>query len=187
MERSTSGQQAVGARIPGGRFDRRRCVRLAASRTAVLLVALAVTAPLPLAVRSAAAASIPVTTVSDPWVRPARAGATTRAFLEIGSSVDATLVEVRSPVAPVRLVDGRKDVASLALHAGSPLTMHAAGPHLAIGPLRTALARGERVPLVLVVHDAAGRTQDIAVQAEVRLRSAIEDERRSHGGAHAPH
>ena len=183
MKRSTSGQQAVGPCIPGRRFDRRRLARPAAGRRAVLLVALALAVP----PQSAAAATIPVTTVSDPWVRPAPAGATTRAFLEIGSSVDATLVEVRSPVAPVRLVDGTRDAASVALHPGTPLRMRAAGPHLVIGPVRTALLRGERVPLVLVVRDAVGRTQDIAVQAEVRLRSVVEDERRSHGGAHAPH
>jgi len=185
MERSTSGQQAVAARIPGRRLDRRRRAPSRTWSTAVLLVALALGTPLPQ--RSVAAVTIPVTTISDPWVRPAPAGGTTRAFLEIGSSVDATLVEVRSPVAAVRIVDGKKEVASLAVHAGTPLTLRAAGPHLVIGPLRAALARGERVPLVLVVRDAAGRAQEIAVQAEVRLRSALDDERRSHGGAHAPH
>ena len=49
------------------------------------------------------------------------------------------------------------------------------------------LARGERVPLVLMVRDGTGRVQEIAVQAEVRLRSALEDERRSHASAHAAH
>ena len=183
MERSTSGQQAVGPRIPARRVDRRPLARPAAWSTALLFVALALAMPL----RSAAAATIPVTKVSDPWVRPAPAGVTTRAFLELGSFVDATLVEVRSPVAPVRMIDGAKDVASLAVQAATALTMRAAGPHLVIGPLRAALVRGERVPLVLVVRDADGRAQELAVRAEVRLRSTVEDERRSHGGAHAPH
>jgi len=43
------------------------------------------------------------------------------------------------------------------------------------------------VPLVLMVRDGTGRVQEIAVQAEVRLRSALEDERRSHASAHAAH
>ena len=182
MKRSTPGQQAGGPPIPGEAFAR-RCIARSAASAGALLIALALAVPAP----AVAAATVPVTTVYDPWVRPAAAGATTRAFFEIGSSMDATLAEVRSPVAPVRLFDGTKDVGSLPLHAGTSVTMRAQGPHLVIGPLRAALARGERVPLVLVVRDAAGRAQENPVQAEVRLRSALEDERRSHGGAHAAH
>ena len=46
MERCTSGQQAVGTRIPGVRFHRRRLARAAAGRTGGLLIALALAVPL---------------------------------------------------------------------------------------------------------------------------------------------
>jgi len=39
---------------------------------------------------------------------------------------------------------------------------------------------GERVPLTLVLRDAAGRRSELAVSAEVRIRSPQDDERRPH-------
>ena len=128
-----------------------------------------------------AADALGVVTVSQPWVRPAGAHAATPAYLVLGSSEAATLVAVRSPLGEVALMRGAARIGELALPAGAPLAMSAQGPHLLLRGLARSLARGERVPLTLVLRDAAGAVQEIDVSAEVRLRSPIDDERRAHG------
>jgi copper(I)-binding protein len=136
-----------------------------------------------LAALAGAAPAIPVVTVSGPWVLPADARGQARAFVDVGSSVDATLEAVRSPLAPVQMMNGSRPVSSLPLPAGKVVAMQRGGAHLLLGPLRAPLRLGSAVPLVFVVRNAQGQAQEIPVQAEVRLRSALEDERRAHGGA----
>jgi hypothetical protein len=134
---------------------------------------------------SCPALSAGVVTVNQPWVRPAAARATTPAYLVLGSSEAATLVAARSPLGEVALMRGKARVEEIALTPGTPLAMTAQGPHLSIRSLAKPLALGARVPLTLVLRDAAGATRDVDVDAEVRLRSPIDDERRAHGHAHA--
>jgi copper(I)-binding protein len=129
---------------------------------------------------AASCADAAVVTVSQPWVRPATARATTPVYMVLGSSEAATLVKASSPLGAVVLMHGKAAASEIALVPGEPLAMTAQGPHLAIRGLAKALARGERVSLTLVLRDAAGATRDIAVDAEVRLRSPIDDERRAH-------
>jgi len=125
-----------------------------------------------------------VVTVSQPWVRPASTRATTPVYMVLGSSEAATLVRARSALGNVVLMRDKAVVDGIALTPGAALAMTAQGPHLAIRGLARSLAQGERVPLTLVLRDGAGATRDIAVDAEVRLRSPIDDERRAHAHDH---
>jgi copper(I)-binding protein len=126
-----------------------------------------------------------VVTVADPWVRPAPAHAATAVFLVLGSSADATLVSARSTVGEVALMRGKTRVAAIVLPAGQRVAMSERGAHLSLPRVNRRLALGERVTLTLTLRDAQGRVREIPVDAEVRHRSAIEDERREHHGQHA--
>ena len=120
-----------------------------------------------------------VISVSEPWVRPAAAGASTDAFMELTVSQDATLVDVRTPVATkVALARGRDRSAppfALPLAAQRTLLMSERGTRIVLSRIDRPLKRGERVPLTLVLRYADGTTQDIEVDAEVRRRSPSED------------
>ena len=127
------------------------------------------------------AAAAGVVTVSQPWVRPAALHASTPAYLVLGSSEAATLVAARSPVGDVVVLHGTARVDAVPIAAGVPLAMQKEREHLLLQRITRKLAPGERVPLTLVLRDAAGALREIDVDAEVRLRSPIDDERRAHG------
>ena len=133
-----------------------------------------------LAIVAGSAWATEVVTVSQPWVRPVAAQGTTRAFLVLGSSNDATLVAARSPIADVDLVRGEQRAQGVPIEAGKPVPMSDRGPHLVLRRVARALKLGDRVPLTLTLRHADGRVQDIDVSAEVRRRSPIDDERLHH-------
>jgi copper(I)-binding protein len=147
---------------------------IARHRVLVLAAALACLA-------ARAAGAVGVVTVSQPWVRPAALHADAPAYLTLGSSEGATLVGARSAAGDVVMMRGNARVAKIALTAGTPLAMAAAREHLVIRHVSRTLTSGQRVPLVLVLRDDAGVTREIEVNAEVRLRAPIDDERRAHG------
>jgi hypothetical protein len=47
--------------------------------------------------------------------------------------------------------------------------------------LKRRLTLGDHLALTLTLRDARGNTQEIPIDAEVRHRSPIDDERRAHG------
>jgi copper(I)-binding protein len=120
-----------------------------------------------------------VISVNEPWLRPAAAGASTEAFMEVAVSQDATLIDVRTPVAAhVALAQGkdwRSPPFALPLPAQQPLLMEGRGTRLVLGRVQRSLKRGDRVPLTLVLRYADGSTQDVPVDAEVRVRSPSQD------------
>jgi copper(I)-binding protein len=126
-----------------------------------------------------AASFAAVISVNEPWLRPAAAGASTEAFMELAVSEEATLVDVRTPAATkIALMQGKaRRVApfELPLAAQHPLVMESRGTRIVLGRVERTLKRGERVPLTLVVRYANGTTQDVLVDAEVRTRSPSED------------
>jgi len=146
-----------------------------APRASILLAAAA------LAGSAVGARAMGVVTVNQPWVRPAGLHASTPAFAVFGSSEATTIVGVRSPLGDVALMRGKERVDGIPVQAGVPIEMSAHGPHLLLRGLTRPLAVGQRVPLTVVLQDAAGTTRQIDVDAEVRLRSPIDDERRAHG------
>lgn len=104
--------------------------------------------------------------------------------MELMSSGGATLVEVRSPLAvKVRLVTGKarqEAPFALALPARDTVKLAPAGTRLVLERLARPLKLRDRVPLTLVLRNADGSTQEIAVDAEVRRRSPSDDHRKPH-------
>src|SRR5204863_8055147 len=116
------------------------------------------------------------------WVRPARTGQTTQADMNLTSTDGATLVAARSSDARRVSLQSMRSARSsrLVLSAGSEVDLLPGHRHLALAGLTRTLKVGDRVKIILVVRDHDGSLNEIAVNAEVRLRSPIDDERRAH-------
>jgi copper(I)-binding protein len=121
-----------------------------------------------------------VVTVTQPWVAPASRGGTTGAYFVLRSSRPARVVAASSPRGTASLMQGRQPVAEIALPAGEPVAFTAAGAHVALRGVGRALAMGDRVPVTLTLRNDDGSMLPIEVNAEVRRRSPIDDERRAH-------
>jgi hypothetical protein len=134
-----------------------------------------------LALQAGLAWGIGVVTVTQPWVRPAAPGASARVYLVLGSSTGGTVVDARSSAGRVTLMRGNARATEIAVPAGEALAMTAAGPHLLVRGLKRRLTLGDHLALTLTLRDARGNTQEIPIDAEVRHRSPIDDERRAHG------
>jgi len=130
--------------------------------------------------------------VNQPWVRPARAGQDTEAFMDLTSTAGATLMAVESPAAAGAALRGPKGtratgatgVDHIVLPAGRPVALAPAGYRVALRAVERALKPGDRVPMTLTILYDDGSQASIPVDAEVRLRSPIDDERRAHSHAH---
>jgi copper(I)-binding protein len=123
-----------------------------------------------------------VFTVSEPWVLPT-SGRDTEAYMELASSEGSTLVGARSKVAArvdVRTREATKAAAGLPLPARMPVMLAPAKDRLVLRQLDRKLKVGDRVPITLLLRDEKGVTTEIEVDAEVRLRSPTDDERRGH-------
>ncbi len=127
--------------------------------------------------------------VNEPWVRPAEAGQATEAYMEIVSSDGATLVGARSAAAVrVMLVGTHGATPAVPLPAGRSMLLAPGKFRLALVKLTRTLRPGVRVPVTLLLRDGSGATQEIEIDAEVRLRSPTDDHLRphSHSHSHAP-
>jgi copper(I)-binding protein len=119
--------------------------------------------------------------VNEAWMLPARAAQSTEAFAELTSSDGATLVGVRSKLAAsVALLGSPAPPMALSLPAGTTVILAPGNVRLALARLTRTLRLGDRVPLTLIVRDAAGVPQEIDVEAEVRLHSPTYDHRHPH-------
>ena len=72
------------------------------------------------------------------------------------------------------------------LPAGTLVALEPGHYRVVLQQLVKTLQPGDRVPMTLRIDLDDGSRQEIAVDAEVRLRSPIDDERRAHAHAH-PH
>jgi len=117
--------------------------------------------------------------VNYPWVRPAAKGKTTEAFVEITSLYGGALVAARSGMAARVIIVGPgmpgKPVARLSLPAGAPMVLAPGSYRLRLTTVSRALRRGDEVPIVLVLESADGGQEEIAVSAEVRERSTVDE------------
>jgi copper(I)-binding protein len=120
--------------------------------------------------------------VNQPWVRPARKTQTTNAYMNLTSTDGATLLAARSEDARrVSLRPARSTAAAgLVLPAKSEITLAPGHDHLTLTGLTRALKIGDRINITLTVRDDDGTVQEITINAEVRFRSPIDDERRAH-------
>ena len=150
--------------------------------TFVLLFTLAFALALP------ATGAQALTVVNQPWVRPAAAGRSTEAYMNLTSTEGATLVAARSDLAAATTLhrpgsDARAAV-ELALPAGAIVELAPGKYRLSLRRLNKTIKLGDIVPLTLTIRSADGALQDIAVGAVARLRSPVDDERRAHRHQH---
>ena len=129
--------------------------------------------------------------VNQPWVRPAKIAQTTEAYMNLTSTDGASLVAVSTPAAKEAAIraPGKNTVNArgVRLPAGTLVALAPGHYRVVLKQLVKALQPGDRVPMTLRVDLDDGSHQEIAVDAEVRLRSPIDDERRAHSHAHSPH
>ena len=120
--------------------------------------------------------------VKAPWVRSTVSGQpATGAFMELSSPNGATLVGASSPVAAVVEVHEMKmdnnvmkmrAVRQLEVPAGQEVSLAPGGYHIMLMDLKTTLKPGKTIPLTLKFKDRQGKTQKLAVTAEVRDMTA---------------
>jgi len=119
--------------------------------------------------------------VNQPWVSPARTGQTTNAYMNLTSTDGATLLDARSEDSRRVLVhSARAARVVVALPAKSEVALAPGHHHLSLIGLVRTLRVGDRVKITLTVRDDDGSVHEIDVNAEVRNRSPIDDERRAH-------
>ena len=124
-----------------------------------------------------------VVSVAEAWIRPARAGQSTDAYMELTDSEGATLTGASTPVAAkVELVasDGRPVAGGVDVPAKRTVMFAPRASHLRLARLARDLDRGARVPLTLRLRNLDGTEHSIDLDAEVRLRSPTEDHRKAH-------
>ncbi|WP_054890834.1 MULTISPECIES: copper chaperone PCu(A)C [unclassified Pseudomonas] len=130
------------------------------------------------------------TTVSDAWVRASVPHQqSTGAFMTLTASTDSKLVNVASPVAKTVQVHemtmngdvmGMREVKSVELPAGKPVTLDPNGLHVMLMGLNEQVKEGQQVPLTLTIEDAKGQKQTIEVQAPVKPLTAEMDAGHDH-------
>ena len=125
-----------------------------------------------------------VLTINLAWVRMSPGGHSAEAYMQVTSSEDVKLVEVRSfaaKAASVRTSPPRNLVVrEITLPAKVAVDLRPGGLHIALDGLTRPLKLGEHVPLTLIFEGPGKARQEILVGAEVRLRSAVEDEGQPH-------
>ena len=129
--------------------------------------------------------------VKDAWVRatvPQQRG--TGAFMQITSTRDARLVEVRTPIAKVAevhemaMVDNvmrMRAVNGLDLPAGKTVELKPNGYHLMLMELTGQVKEGDTVPITLIVEDKVKKRETIEIKAPVRPLNYAP------GGGHGKH
>jgi copper(I)-binding protein len=119
--------------------------------------------------------------VNQPWVSPAARGRSTEAYMDLTSTEGATLVGIASDIAVAAVILGpgkiAKEATSVALPERALVALKPGGYRIALKRVVRTLKVGDRVMLTLTIQAVDGTQQQIPVDAEVRLRSPIEDER----------
>jgi copper(I)-binding protein len=129
--------------------------------------------------------------VNQPWLRPAKVAQSTEAYMNLTSGQGAHLIGVRTDAAAGASIRGPgapiAKVARVALPSGAMVALAPGQYRIALTRLLRPLQLGDRVQLTLVMELDDGTRQDIEVDAEVRRRSPIDDERRAESHAHRAH
>ena len=129
-----------------------------------------------------------LTVVNQPWVRPATAGHSTEAYMNLTSTEGATLIAVRTDSAGAvevhRPGDNKRTTTELSLPAQTIVELAPGKYRLSLRRLAKTVKLGDIVALALTIRGAGGILQDIPVSAVARLRSPVDDERRAHRHRH---
>lgn len=126
--------------------------------------------------------TVDVFVVNQPWLHPARKAQTTHAYMNLNSSGGTMLLGARSEDArrvSLRSAHGAA-AAGRVLPAKSEVALAPGHDHLTLTGLTRTLKIGDRVKITLMVRDDNGTVHEIAVNAEVRHRSPVDEERRAH-------
>ena len=134
-------------------------------------------------------------TVKDPWVRATvPAMKATGAFMQITSTQDARLVEVKSPVAGIVEIHEmamEKDVMKmralpdgLALPAGKAVELKSGGYHVMLMDLKQQMKEGDTVAMTLVVEGRDKKRSTIEVKATVKPLAAAPAKKMDHDHKH---
>ena len=120
--------------------------------------------------------------VNQPWVKPGTRN--TEAYMVLTSTEGATLIGVRSSIAAQVSLRGPglrgRARQGLLLPAGTAITLRPGADRIVLTRLARPLRPGERVPLILRIETASGSREEIAIDAEVRIESPLDAERRAH-------
>jgi len=116
--------------------------------------------------------------VSDAWVRATvPQQQVSGAFMQLSSSKDMRLVEVRTPVAGVveihemamdKGIMRMRPVPGVDLPAGRTVELKPGGYHVMLMDLKRQLKEGESVPITLVLEGKDKKRETLEVQAAVR-------------------
>lgn len=119
--------------------------------------------------------------VSNAWARPTMpAQPVGAAYVTLTSASNAELVKVASPVAKkvelhtMTMKDGMmemREIASLPLPAGKPVTLMPGGNHIMLIDLNKPLRVGDHVPLHLTIKQAGGKQIELDADAVVAEKS----------------
>ena len=122
-----------------------------------------------------------VLTINTPWIRAPSATSPAEAYMELRSSEGAALVGVASEAAPRIAIrppgKGNAALNELELAAGETRVLAPGSYRLELVRVSHPLKLGEWVPLTLTFRNPDGTEQQMAIRAEVRRRSAIDDHR----------
>jgi copper(I)-binding protein len=126
----------------------------------------------------AAGNALAAVTVNEAWVRATVPGQNVAAgYMKLRSGEPATLVGIRTPVAPAAEVHEMsmqggvmkmRPVDRLALPAGRVVELKPGGYHLMLMNVTRLLKAGDKVPLTLIIERQDKSREDIKVEAEVR-------------------
>jgi copper(I)-binding protein len=126
----------------------------------------------------ASSAALAQVDVREAWIRATVPSAKSSGlFMQIKSSQDAQLVEVRASVAGVveihhMTMDGQmmrmQAVPSLDLPAGKTVDLSSGGYHVMLMSLKRQLKQGETIPVTLVVRRKDKRTDTVSLDVMVK-------------------
>ena len=115
--------------------------------------------------------------IDEPWARATAPGQKVAGgFMNLTADADMTLVGGESPVSKtlelhiMRMDKGvmeMRQVQEIALPKGKTVSLAPGGLHIMFIDLQKQLKPGDKVPVTLVVKGADGKTQKLAVQADV--------------------
>ena len=117
--------------------------------------------------------------VNLPWLRVSPDATHAEIFMRIRSSGAATLTSVTTFAAKSAIIvapTGKKSPEGIALPAGIDTELTDKGYRVVLSGITRTFKQGERVPITLVFTAADGTRQEVLITAEVRKRSALEDE-----------
>ena len=151
-------------------------------KRATMLLRLSLTIGCWIAMSPIADAASGLFVVNQPWVRPAAAGGSTEAYMNLSSGDGAALVSVKSAAARKATLSGAgaTPVQEISLPPGALVRLAPGKQRISLRRLAKGLRLGDSLALTLVFRTADGAQKEIPVIAVARLRSPIDDERRAH-------